>query len=189
MKHHRRSIRLPGYDYSAAGAYFITICTKDRIPLFGEIVNGEMRLNECGRIVDNCWGPIPEHFPHVQLDAFVVMPDHIHGVVWITSYNDQIDSTHVGANNYSPLPTQNGPVSICPRGTSRSIGSVIRGFKIGVTMDVHKILPGIKIWQRNYYEHIIRNESGLSRIRQYIIDNPLKWDADHDKSHHEKPFW
>ena len=94
-KHHRRSIRLQGYDYSQPGIYFITICTKNHECLFGEILNGEMRLNDFGKIAHQCWLEIPNHFPHIQLDEFVIMPDHIHGIIILNDI--------VGAKNFSPL--------------------------------------------------------------------------------------
>jgi len=118
-RHHRRSIRLSGYDYSQAGAYFITICTQDRACLFGDVVDGEMRLNDAGRVAQQCWRQIPAHFPNVELDEFVVMPNHVHGILVITD---------VGAKNFSPLHL----TEQIPHGTSRTIGSIIRGFKIGV---------------------------------------------------------
>lgn len=92
-KHHRRSIRLPGYDYSRAGAYFVTICAQDRACLFGDIADGVMRLNDAGRVVERCWHEIPIHFPHVELDEFVIMPNHVHGIIVIVE-------NHVGAKNW-----------------------------------------------------------------------------------------
>ncbi|HOO14890.1 MAG TPA: hypothetical protein PKU90_02960 [Candidatus Paceibacterota bacterium] len=164
-KHHRRSIRLQGYDYSQPGIYFITLCTQNRECLFGEILNGEMRLNEFGKIAHQCWLEMPHHFPHIQLDEFVVMPDHIHGIIVLNNI--------VGAKKFSPL--QN----ITPfRSPSKTIGSIIRGFKIGVTKGFRQNTDIYVVWQRNYYEHIIRNEVELNRIRQYIIDNPKKWKTD-----------
>ncbi len=123
-KHHRRSIRLQGYDYSQPGIYFITLCTQNRERLFGEILNGEMRLNEFGKIAHQCWLEIPNHFPHVQLDEFVIMPDHIHGIIVLNDI--------AGAKNFSPLLQQN---ITSFRSPSKTIGSIIRGFKIGVTKE------------------------------------------------------
>ncbi len=100
QKHHRRSIRLKGYDYSQAGAYFVTICTQNRECLFGDIVDGEMMLNDAGQMVEQCWYDIPLHFPHAGLDEFVVMPNHIHGIVVI---NANVGAKNVGAKNFSPL--------------------------------------------------------------------------------------
>ena len=165
-KHHRRSIRLKGFDYTQSGAYFVTICTQGRTCLFGEIVDRKMNLNGAGRMVEKCWNDIPVHFPHVELDEFVVMPNHVHGILSI------IETVGVGAKDFSPLPSQQRP------GTSKTIGSIIRGFKIGVTVWMRKHTPIHDVWQRNYYEHIIRNEAALNRIRQYIADNPTRWAKD-----------
>lgn len=146
-KHHRQSIRLKGHDYAQAGAYFITICTHNRNHVFGKIVDGTVRLNRLGKMTQQCWRDIPQHFPHVRLDAYVVMPNHVHGIITID-------------------------------GTSKTIGSIVRGFKIGATKWARQNTDIPTIWQRNYYEHIIRNESDLQRIRQYIIQNPMKWESD-----------
>ena len=143
-KHHRRSIRLQGYDYSQPGIYFITLCTQNRECLFGEILNGEMRLNEFGKIAHQCWLEIPQHFPHVQLDEFVVMPDHIHGIIVLNN----IVVVVVGVQNIEPLQNQNAYQHIIPR----SIGSIIRGFKIGVTKKFRQNTDIYVVWQRNYYE-------------------------------------
>jgi len=155
--HHRRSIRLQGYDYTQPGVYFITICTHSRQCLFGEVVDGKMRLNALGNVARQCWLAIPEHFPHTALDEFIIMPNHVHGIIWIvddpnesTNDNDvgvkpvgansdeigpsQNVSKTVGAKIFSPLrsPTHTHPQHR-PRGTSKTIGSIVRGFKIGVT--------------------------------------------------------
>jgi len=143
-KHHRRSIRLQGYDYSQPGIYFITLCRQNRECLFGEILNGEMRLNEFGKIAHQCWLEIPQHFPHVQLDEFVVMPDHIHGIIVLNN----IVVVVVGVQNIEPLQNQNAYQHIIPR----SIGSIIRGFKIGVTKKFRQNTDIYVVWQRNYYE-------------------------------------
>ncbi|MDV6346496.1 transposase [Nitrosomonas sp. Is35] len=168
--HRRKSIRLQGYDYSQAGAYFITVCTHNRAPLFGEIVDGFMALNTAGQIVEKCWCAIPEHFPQVTLDEFVVMPNHVHGIITVGVNN-------VGANDYLPQPSKKTPRPL-QHGTSRTIGSMVRGFKIGVTRwfrantDIHAV------WQRNYYEHIIRNEDAYLKIAEYIQTNPQRWEVD-----------
>ena len=182
--HRRKSIRLQGYDYSQAGLYFITVCTHNRVPLFGEIVDGVMALNTAGQIVEKCWCTIPEHFPQVTVDEFVVMPNHVHGIITIgttvgvnhVGAND-VGVNDVGANDYLPLPSNETPRSL-QHGTSRTIGSMVRGFKIGVTRwfrantDIHKV------WQRNYYEHIIRNEDSYLKIADYIQTNPQRWEID-----------
>ena len=192
-RHHRRSIRLKGYDYTQPGAYFITIVTYERMPLFGDIMDGEMRLNDIGRVAERCWIDIPSHFPHVELDVFVIMPTHVHGILWI------VDADTVGAKNFSPLPSSpvssppsSSPVSPLPpssspsspterpRGISKTIGSIVRGFKIGVTQWVRQNTDVHTVWQRNYYEHIIRNEYDLNTIRRYILENPLRWHLDYE---------
>ena len=148
-KHGRRSIRLPNYDYSGAGLYFVTICTCNRICLLGEIVKGEMRLNGSGRVVRAKWENIPRNFPDVEMDAFVVMPNHLHGIIVITG--DPLGE--------APAP----PLQYPPSGPP---GRSIRGTR------------GKSVWQRNYYEQIIRNEAHLNRVRQYIDDNAACWAED-----------
>ena len=294
-RHHRRSIRLKGYDYSQAGAYFITICTQDRACLFGKVVNGEMRLNDAGRMVLAEWNMLPERFPHVVLDAFVVMPNHVHGIVVIT--NPATDDTattaptivgtglvpapnagtmgavpdagtmgavpnagtmgavpddgamgaapDAGAMGAAPdagtmgaapddgamgavpdagtmgaAPDTGATTRVAPTAativgtglvpapddgaTTRvaptvgdivaptvgdivapTVGDIVGAFKSRVTVEY---IRGVKtsgwppfrgrLWQRNYYEHIIRNEIELNKIRQYIINNPLNWEKD-----------
>lgn len=172
-QYRRRSMRLKGYDYAQAGAYFITVCAHNRKCLFGEIVDGKMALNDCGDTVALCWREISNHFPHVELDEFIVMPNHLHGILIINNT--------VGAKNFSPLQisiTTSIQLQRYPGGTSKTIGSVIRGFKIGVTKWFRNKMDMGNIWQRNYYEHVIRNDAELNRIRQYIVENPLKWDTD-----------
>jgi putative transposase len=162
----RHSIRLKGYDYSQKGFYFITICTQNRECLFGEIVENKMMLNNVGKYAKKSWNDIPLHFPHVKLDVYCIMPNHIHGILNIFK--------PIGAKDF--LPQQ-----ICAEkqmGTSKTIGSIIRGFKIGVTKWIRKQMPGKKIWQRNYYEHIIRNENDYYRIYEYIENNHLRWEID-----------
>ena len=168
-RHRRRSIRLKEWDYTQPGAYFVTICSHTRAPLFGRVVDGDMVLNEYGEIVRACWREIPDHFPHVELDAFVVMPNHIHGIIVIV---DHI----VGATHASPLP-ENVP----PRGpASGSLGAIVGSFKSTVTkrINIGRGTPGAPVWQRNYYEHIIRNDRALNAIRHYITENPLRWHLD-----------
>jgi len=150
--HHRRSIRLKGYDYSQPGAYFITICTYRRACLLGDVIEGDMHLNPLGNMAWQCWQAIPDHFPHAVLDAFVVMPNHVHGIVWIVDGLNP-SAAMVGANDYSPLPDsppQPSPThSSHPRGTSKTIGSMVRGFKIGVTQWARANLDIQTVWQRS----------------------------------------
>jgi REP element-mobilizing transposase RayT len=156
--HHRRSIRLDGYDYSEPGAYFITICTSQRELAFGDVVGGVVVLNEHGRIVRTEWMRSVEIRKEVELDTFVVMPNHVHAIVWI------------------------GPD---PR---KTLGNLVAGFKASVTsrMNVCSDSPDQPRWQRGYWDRIIRNERELNDIRQYIMDNPLKWAEDRNNPSNAK---
>jgi REP element-mobilizing transposase RayT len=165
--HHRQSIRLRGYDYSQRGAYFLTLCTHNRECIFGKITNGVMHLNPKGAIVHQCWQDIPTHFPHVQLDEFVIMPNHLHGIIWIVGA-PPMAAKHLRASKLQPR----------PHGTSKTIGSIVRGFKIGVTKWMRQNTTIYQTWQRNYWEHIIRQEYELQQIREYIHNNPCTWQQD-----------
>jgi len=174
--HHRRSIRLSGYDYSQKGFYFITICTKNHKHLFGKINDGEMILNSAGKHTYNCWLEIPEHFPYVQLHEFGVMPNHIQGIIEFvdetSEYLPNLASPIKRTNTGSPQPSP-----------SNTIGSVIRGYKIGITKWFRKNMieqyPAKSlVLQRNYWEHIIRTELEFGKISQYIIGNPACWEDD-----------
>ena len=157
----RRSMRLPGYDYSHAGAYFVTICTHRRIPLFGEVVDDTVRLNASGLVVTTTWNDLPVHYPNVDLDAFIVMPNHVHGILILSDAS-----------------------------TARSgLSEIVRGFKTfsarGVNerrqtrgVNERRQTRGASLWQRSYYEHVIRNEQALNRVRSYIADNPKRWADD-----------
>ncbi len=166
-----------------AGVYFVTICTQDRQCLFGEVVNGEMQLNDVGEIFTACWHDLPDHFPHVALDAFVVMPNHVHGIIFI---NDQVNK-----NITSQVHNRRGEAMLRPytpfnipytaSGTrSGSLGAIIQNFKSYSTRHINTLCdtPGLPVWQRNYYDHIIRNDADLDRTRHYIVTNPLQWDGD-----------
>lgn len=179
LVHNRQSIRLKGFDYGSEALYFITICTQDRIPLFGEMINGEMNLNDCGNMAEHCWMEIPVHFPHTKLHEFVIMPNHIHGIIEIV---ENMGGGFVGAKNFSPL--QNPTAFKSPE---KTIGSIVRGFKIGVTKWMRNEFPSAfpknrVIWQRNYYDHIIRDIYECKRIAKYIRENPSNWNK--DKFHH-----
>jgi putative transposase len=197
FRDHRRSIRLKGHDYTAAGAYYITICTWDRGCLFGEIDNGEMQLNESGLILQCEWLHTPLVRSYVELDAFIIMPNHIHGIIIIRNTPDaanagNIDGVMVGAtrrvaptdpdNISGPSTQQVTDAEKCmPRGPqSGSIGAMIGQFKSMATKRINaiRVTPGSPVWQRGYYERIIRNQSEFDRIRHYIINNPLNWTSD-----------
>ena len=176
-RHHRRSIRLKGYDYTQPGAYFITIVTYERMPLFGEIVNGEMRLNEYGQMVRDEWFQTAVVRPYVVLhpDEFVVMPNHVHGIIWIVD-TDADGGDDVGARR------RRAPAEQFGKPIPGSIPTIVRSFKSMTTRRINLLrnTPGAAVWQRNYYEHIIRHERALNAIRQYIIENPRRWQMDRE---------
>lgn len=182
----RRSIRLRDYDYREAGAYFVTICTQDRSNVFGTIIDGAVRLNPIGDIVGTYWESLPSHFPSIELDAWVVMPNHLHGIVVLSE----------------PNCTATLPLRRAVGTQSGSLGAIIQNFKsvtsrrikaaarcaAETSADLRGVLAAgsvadyshqrSTIWQRNYYEHIIRSEADLDRIREYIADNPARWETD-----------
>ena len=170
-KESRRSLRLKGYDYSQAGAYFVTICTQNRACLFGHIADGQMVLNEYGKIVRDEWLKSSEIRNEIELDEFVVMPNHFHGIAWIVGVHEKCHNAVLGAHGRAPL-----------RREPRSLGSLTAGFKSAVTKRINEIrrTPGVKLWQRNYYEHVIRDENELNSVREYIINNPAQWDTDRE---------
>ncbi len=180
-RHHRRSIRLPGYDYAQAGAYFVTIVTQGRECLFGQVVNGEMRLNDAGRIAQDEWLRTAVIRPRVTLDAFVIMPNHIHGII---ALSDHGRGTLQRAPTTDDAPPDGAPtVERFGKPTSDSIPTIIRLFKSATTKRINEMrhAPGVPAWQRNYYEHVIRDDASLNRIRRYIVDNPAQW-ADDDEN-------
>lgn len=244
FKHHRRSIRLKGYDYAGIGAYYVTICVWGRECLFGEITGGKMVLNEFGRIVYDEWAITPEKRTNVILDVFVVMPNHLHGIFIITENRGKIAlgkageihrnkpgcrvetpaenpgyagalrvdepgyaGNHTGHPRYcrgvlqyaptyasrtphtfhtpatSPTPhTSNIPyiISAGLRSPSQTVGAIVRGFKGAVAKRINQLrdAPGSPVWQRNYYERVIRNQGEFDRIHRYIINNPANWNKD-----------
>ena len=177
QKYHRHSIRLKGHDYSQPGAYFVTIVTCQREALIGEIMNGVMRLNPLGKLVEKCWLTIPTHFPQARLDEFAIMPNHLHGIILLSTGEASADNAPTLPAN--PMPADASPLH--PIGTKpRSLGAIIQNFKSISTRFANAIHfnPGSKLWQRNYYEHIIRDERELNDIRQYIRANPILWEND-----------
>jgi len=170
-RHHRRSIRLGGYDYSQPGAYFVTICTRERELLFGEASEGRMFLNAHGQLVAECWSWLSRRYPYVNLDARVVMPNHLHGILVITDSN-----AVYGRGASRSAPTQHAPVR------RKTLGRLIGAFKTISTKRINAArgTAGARVWQRNYYEHIIRNQRELDALRGYIRANPCRWADDPD---------
>ncbi len=149
---HRKSPRLQGYDYSQSGAYFVTICTHQRQYIFGTIQDGNMILNDYGNIATERWYAIPDHYPDLELDAFIVMPNHVHGIICLDAEG----------TNFKTV-----------------LGRVINAYKGAVTAGIRKLeLSQVIVWQGRYHDHIIRNEDSLNQIRQYVISNPQLWYED-----------
>jgi REP element-mobilizing transposase RayT len=182
--HHRRSIRLQGYDYSQAGLYFITICCQNRAYLFGNVINGKMKLNIAGEIAHNEWIKTTEIRNNVELGEFVVMPNHFHAIVRLTD-RGELHSPEITGELHSPgitnelhLQSKKGAFNAPPQGPSQTIGAIVRGYKSAVTKQLNLLNIGCVVWQRNYHEHIIRNEQSFQRISKYIINNPANWNDD-----------
>ncbi|HLD34327.1 MAG TPA: transposase [Patescibacteria group bacterium] len=177
----RKRNRLQGYDYSRNGYYFITICTQDRIDWFGEIRNGEMKLNKNGEIIRQCWDDLPNHYHNVDLDVFVVMPNHVHGIVVVdnVSVGDGCGVVGVGFGDgkvgVGLKPTPTGITA-----TTHGLSEIIRGFKTFSSRRINENLNNTQKfkWQRSFYDHVIRDDLSLYRIREYIINNPRKWERD-----------
>jgi REP element-mobilizing transposase RayT len=168
----RRSVRLPGFDYARPGWFVVTICTHDRRLLLGEIVNGEMQLNTCGDIVLEAWLETEQVRPNIWLDACVIMPNHLHGIIAITQDGrsaDEADRSEFGR-----------PRPHLFSSPSQTLGSIVRGFKATTTARIRRALgqPNAAVWQRSYYESIIRSERHLANVRRYIATNPPRWPDD-----------
>jgi putative transposase len=177
----RKPMRLPHYDYSQNGAYFITLCTHNRDCMFGNVVDGGMVLNKAGQIVESEWQQLPTHYPNVTLDACVVMPNHVHMVIILMNAG-KMDSGVMTAGVMNHAPTNNvsnvGAQFIAPATTT--VGNIIRAFKARCTylINQHQQTQGLSVWQRGYYDHIVRNDADLTRIRDYIANNPAQWELD-----------
>jgi putative transposase len=175
VQRHRRSLRLNGYNYAQAGAYFITVCIQDRACLFGHVADGAMRSNDAGQLATRLWHDLPARFSGLDVDAFVVMPNHVHGILVLSDVGAPLVGARVGVDEKAA--TRAAP----------TVGDIVGGFKSSFTVEY---IRGVKrgqfpafnrrIWQRNYYEHIIRDEPDLTRVRRYIEENPLRWDFDQE---------
>jgi len=192
LRSHRRSIRLRGYDYASAGAYFVTIVAQNREYLFGKIADEEMHVNDAGQMILRWWEELAHKFPSVELDEYVAMPNHFHGIVVITE--DDVGANTPGADVGADLRVRPQPEKGAHAGAPQrddapqhkpALGEIIQWFK---TMTTNEYIRGVnehgwqpfsgKLWQRNYYEHIIRSERDLERIREYIAKNPSAWTTD-----------
>jgi len=181
--HRRRSIRLGGYDYSRPGAYFVTVCAHGRECRLGEIAGGEVRLNDAGEMVQRTWEELPSKYPGVEIDSFVVMPNHVHGIIVLT---DPVGAGPRARPACPGLPAR--PVEGRPRGASPtrfSLADVVHRFKSLTTARYRSGVARLgwppfpaRLWQRNYYDRIIRGEEELAKIREYIAANPVQWAED-----------
>jgi REP element-mobilizing transposase RayT len=199
--HHRRSIRLPGYDYTQPGAYFVTLVVWQRECLLGEVVEGEVRLSPYGQVVWRLWQALPSHAPHLHLGAFVIMPDHIHGILWIMERTGESGGEEEGeevgkgeafANRQMLRPNEGSPQPGSPRRANASprprpigtqpgsLGAAMQSLKSVSTRQINQLrrTPGAPVWQRNYYERIVRDQAALERITAYILHNPRRWQED-----------
>lgn len=169
----RVSLRLPNFDYSQEGAYFVTICVNGRAYLFGEIVDGEMNLNEYGEIVAATWDDLPSYNAAIGLDAFVVMPNHVHGIIVIMG----VEFARPDSGSFIKTGEETPPLQKTP-----SLGQIVGYYKYQTTSRINALMnaSGSTIWQRGYYEHVIRDETSLNRLREYITYNPLRWHLDRE---------
>lgn len=209
---HPKLVRLAGFDYSGQGPYFVTICTKDRACLFGTVSDDAMLLNHAGILACDVWLGLPAHYSNVVLDAFVVMPNHVHGIVWLAEddaaaqgIREQIGlvpDPHAAATErepneialdpkragFKPAPTG---IDAAPSTVARrhALPEIMRGFKTFSSRAINGMrgVSGVPLWQRNYYEHIIRNDIALHRIRDYILGNPARWNVDRDNPGATRP--
>jgi len=167
-KYRTKTLRLQSWDYRWNGVYFITICCKDKAHYFGKIHNDKMELSNVGLIADILWHEIKQHTNHIELDEFVVMPNHIHGILII---NNSVETLHATSLQKTPKTMS----VISPK--ANSISSIIRSYKSAVTKHAHRL--GYEFsWQSRFYDHIIRNEASLNQIQQYVINNPQSWKDD-----------
>lgn len=192
-KHHRRSIRLSNYDYSQSGTYFVTVCSQNRDCLFGEIVAAAMLMNPAGQMLEKWWSELPHKFQSIQIDEHAVMPNHFHGIIIVTNQTSRADPVRslVTGHPRWDVPT---PDMVIRRGdpawspTARpTLGDAIHWFKTMTTNEyIRKTMEcgwppfADRLWQRNYYEHVVRDEQDLERIRAYIRNNAFRWQDDED---------
>ena len=176
-KYRIESTRLQHWDYGRNASYFITICTKKRLYHFGDILYDQIQLSKIGKIAYSCWQEIPIHFPFVKLGSFVVMPNHVHGIVMIHKTDNKHENADpVETQDFASLRSLAKPNSPQNRfgPQSKNLASIIRGFKIGVTKNARQINPDFA-WQPRYHDHIIRNKKDHQNVSKYIINNPAKW--------------
>ena len=174
----RKLLRLPEYDYASTGAYFVTICVKDHKPILGKIVGEDIKLNRLGQIVLEIWNNLPNHYDNVELDEFIVMPNHVHGIIWILSNAPSTKSVRAGLR--PPQSTREGLRPSPTISGKPNLPEIIRAFKSFSAREINKTInsPDKFSWQRNCHDHVIRNDDDLNQHRAYIQNNPLKWALD-----------
>lgn len=190
------SARLHYWDYSNPGMYFVTICTQNFVEWFGVVNNEKMDLNKMGEIADSCWTKIPNHFPNVELDEYIIMPNHIHGIIGINDISRDADHNE---SNYEMksrtnsrrdvacnVSTSNRMSKISPK--PNSLSTIIRSFKSAVTKLIRKCHNPNFAWQPRFYDHVIRNENSLEKIQNYILLNPKNWDSDKNNLNEDSKF-
>jgi putative transposase len=198
----RRLLRLDGYDYAQTGVYFVTVCVQDRACLFGRIIGGAMHLNVAGELAAEARCSIPAQFSGVEIDAFVVMPNHLHGIIVIADemsvgaplVGARLPTSERAATRAAPTDRDHDDDANRPANKRPTVGGIVGGFKSSFTVEY---IRGVKagrwsafdrrVWQRKYYEHVVRDEADLARIRRYIEENPLRWEFDHDNPARNKP--
>jgi REP element-mobilizing transposase RayT len=173
--HPRCLTRLKDFDYSRPGAYFVTICTQAKLPVFGTIINEKLALNTCGTITESCWLDIPRHYPNARLDEYVIMPNHVHGIIILEYMEPQSDKA---------------PAGLKPAATGHPLSEIVRAFKTFSARKVNQLRnsSGNPVWQRNYYEHVIRSELELNQIRDYINNNPLRFALNNENAAIDSPL-
>lgn len=179
----RRSIRLPGFDYASENSYFLTLVTDHRKNLFGEIHNDELKITSLGEIARVNWQAIPEHFPNAELDEFVIMPNHLHGIINLFEDHRRGSISHCKGSIYrAPTTNEDPPIEAYGKPVPGSIPTIIRTYKASVTRNAREMLGIFPVWQRNYYEHVIGFDAEYDEIVEYIHCNPLNWLKDDEYS-------
>jgi len=170
-KYRIQTTRLSSWDYSNSGYYFVTICTKNKKCILGKIIEEKVTLSKIGKVVKACWLQIPIHFNNVKLDEFIIMPNHIHGII-IINKPDNVETRYIASLREDNITKKFGPLE------PNSLQTIIHSFKSAVTRWCRKNGYRNFAWQSRFYDHIIRNETTLMKIQEYILNNPLKWELD-----------
>jgi putative transposase len=190
-KYRIESTRLPNHDYTANGWYFVTICTKNCLPYFGQVISSQVKLSEIGEIAQKCWIEIPNHFEHIQIDTYVIMPNHVHGIVIIDKPLSQnvetlpfpdnhVETLQCNVSTECDITQRQFMSKISPK--SGSLSAIARSYKSAITRWCRQNNHDNFAWQPRFYEHIIRADGSLDRIREYIINNPAKWEEENNNS-------